>query len=70
MFAVGRLFAGAGAFSFMLCSIVYVGEVSPASRRGLLGALVGPRIISGYIVAAFMGLGCAHCATQVIELLD
>lgn len=43
MFAVGRLFAGAGAFSFMLCSIVYVGEVSPASRRGLLGALVGPR---------------------------
>lgn len=37
--------------SYMLSSIVYIREQAPVIKRGLLGVLLGPGLISGYIVA-------------------
>lgn len=65
MFAVGRLFAGIGAWSYMLSSIVYIREQAPVIKRGLLGVLLGPGLISGYIVAAFIGLGFYYVTSPV-----
>ncbi|KAL8279384.1 hypothetical protein RQP46_008196 [Phenoliferia psychrophenolica] len=57
MFGVGRFFSGAGGFAGLLCSFVYVGEVAPASRRGLMGGLMSPAVNSGYVIAGIIGLG-------------
>ncbi|KAL8277182.1 hypothetical protein RQP46_010430 [Phenoliferia psychrophenolica] len=45
------------AVAALLCSFVYVGEVAPASRRGMMGGLMSPGVNSGYVLAAFIGLG-------------
>ncbi|KAL8291907.1 hypothetical protein RQP46_002165 [Phenoliferia psychrophenolica] len=57
MFCFGRFFSGFGGFSANLSAFVYVSEIAPASRRGLMGGMMSPTLTGGYMVAALVGLG-------------
>ncbi|KZO89794.1 general substrate transporter [Calocera viscosa TUFC12733] len=57
MLILARFFTGYGAWSFVVCTIVYQQELAPATRRGILGGSVGVAVVIGYCLAAWVGVG-------------
>lgn len=57
MLLAARLITGMGAWSNLMCAVTYQQEISPATRRGVLGGSVGVGISIGYVAAAWIGVG-------------
>ncbi|KAH7124478.1 general substrate transporter [Dactylonectria macrodidyma] len=56
MFIVFRFFAGAGAWSSLCISPVYISELAPPKLRGLFVGLTGVILMLGQAIASYMGL--------------
>ncbi|KIW16988.1 hypothetical protein PV08_04179 [Exophiala spinifera] len=56
MFIVGRFFAGAGSWGYMVITPFYTAELAPAGLRGLMVGLTGINLSVAYVLSAFMGL--------------
>ncbi|KAL6241478.1 hypothetical protein RBB50_011501 [Rhinocladiella similis] len=56
MFIVGRLFAGAGAWGYLVVAPFYNAELAPPALRGFLVGLNGISLAIGYALGSYMGL--------------